>query len=144
MDDLRTAAGDHQRSSNRPGSRSLLLEEVKELLAAENGRVGRTSSALVLFQPLQPNAVVIDSFDGAVQLPLDPAEAVGMLIQDTAVFTELRLNSIKPATDPPKSLPHLFVQGLKPVRHRRGKLINSYSVPRHRSPHSHTGAWAVN
>jgi len=102
------------------------------------------SSSLVLFQPLQPNAVVINSFDGAVQLPLDPAEAVGMLIEDTAVFTELRLNSIKPAGDLPKPLPHLFLQGLKPVRHHRRELIDSHSFPRHGNPHSSTGAWAVN
>lgn len=61
---------------------------------------------------------------------------MGMLIEDTAVLTELRLDGIKPTSDLPKPLPHLFQEGLEPVRYHRSELIDSDSFPRHGNPHT--------
>ncbi len=112
----------------------------------EDGTVAgeRASSSPPLFQPLQPNAVIIDPLDSAVQLPLDPVEAVGMLIEDTAVLTELRLDRIKSTSDAQKPFPYFPLEGLEPVRHHRSELIHSHSLTRHRSPHSRTGMPALN
>ncbi len=104
----------------------------------------RALSSLLLFQPLQPNAVIINPFDCAVQLPLDPVEAVGMLIENATVITELRLDGIKSTSDAQKPLPYLLLEGLEPVRHHRSELIDSHSFTRHGNPHSSTGMPTVN
>ncbi len=87
-----------------------------------------------LLKPSKPDAMIVNPLDSIVQLPLDPVESVGMLIEDSAVLAELRLDGVKSTGDLPKPLPYLFLEGLEPVRYHRSERIDSHSFTRHSSP----------
>jgi hypothetical protein len=82
-----------------------------------------------------------EGLDGLRDRSSRPHTSPRLVPEDVA--RELRLDSIEAGRDPPKALPHLFVENLKAVDYHGGKL-DSYPFSRHGTHHPISDLRSVN